>query len=80
MKVYSIGSVTPVRNEAKAADSMMPPTFTRFSGRAVCQMARAAPGRPNILNRKAPDRMPAVGSPAKKRLMSPVTTRPAPSV
>ena len=76
----SIGSVMPVRNEVRAAEIMMPPTATRFCGLALCHMAIAAAGRPNILKRKAPARTPAVGSPAKKRLMSPCTTVPLASV
>jgi len=71
-----MGSVMPVRKEVSAAEIMMPPTRLRFSGLAERQMARAAPGRPNILNRKAPARIPAVRSPAKKRLMSPLTSLP----
>ena len=63
-----------------AAEIMMPPTRLRFSGLALRHMARAAPGRPNILNRKAPARMPALRSPAKNRLMSPCTSLPAASL
>lgn len=43
---------------------IIPPTFARFSGLAECQIAIAAAGRPYILNRKPPDSLPAVGSPA----------------
>ncbi|MNY55503.1 hypothetical protein D3C86_1914880 [compost metagenome] len=64
MKENSIGSVIPVRNEVNAAEIMIPPTFARFSGLAECQIAIAAAGRPYILNRKPPDSLPAVGSPA----------------
>jgi hypothetical protein len=63
----------PVRNEVNAADTIMPPTATLRSGFAQCHIAIAAAGRPNILKKNAPARMPAVGSPAKKRLMSPLT-------
>ena len=70
----------PVRNEVSAAEIMMPPTATRFCGAALCHMAMAAAGRPNILKRNAPASIPAVGSPAKKRLMSPCTTVPLASL
>ena len=41
----------PVRNDVSAAEIMMPPTFARFSGLALCQIAIAAAGSPHILNR-----------------------------
>jgi len=56
---------------------MMPPTATRFCGLALCHIAIAAAGRPNILKRKAPARIPAVGSPAKKAVDVAVHDRPA---
>lgn len=54
----------------------MPPTASLFSGLAVCQIAMAAAGQAEHLEEEAPARMPAVGSPAKKRLMSPLTVLP----
>ncbi len=73
MKLNSIGSVTPVRNEVSASDSSIPPTALRRSGRAQRYMARQAAGRPNIITGKKPAmKPPALGSPAKKRLRSPV--------
>ncbi len=74
MNENSIGSVIPVRNEVSAAEIMIPPTLARFSGLALCQMAMAAAGRPYILNRNPPASLPAVGSPAIKRGMSPWNT------
>ena len=69
----SIGSVTPVRNEVSAIDSSRPPAARRRSGRAAWYIARQAAGRPNIITGKKPlMKAPAVGSPAKKRLRSPV--------
>ena len=76
----STGSVMPVRNEVSAAEIMMPPIFARCAGFAQRQIASAAAGSPNILKKKAPERTPAVASPAKKRWMSPRTTCPAGSV
>ena len=76
MKENSIGSVMPVRKEVRAAEIMRLPTAARCSGLAARHMATAAPGRPNILNRKAPARIPAVRSPAKNRAMSPWTICP----
>ena len=40
-KANSMGSVIPVRNDVSAAEIMMPPTFARFSGFAVRQIASA---------------------------------------
>jgi hypothetical protein len=54
MKLNSIGSVTPVRNEVRASEVSMPPTAFFFSGRAVWYMARQAAGRPNIITGKNP--------------------------
>ncbi len=51
MNENSIGSVMPVRNDVSAAEIIRPPTFSLFSGLAVCQIASAAAGRPHILNR-----------------------------
>ena len=68
MNANSSGSVTPVRNEQSAAESMMPPTAFLCSGRASCQIASAAAGRANIMIGKKPVmNAPAVGSPARKR-------------
>ena len=73
MKLNSIGSVTPVRNEVSASEASMPPTAARRSGRALRHIARHAAGRPNIITGKKPlMNAPAVGSPAKKRFRSPV--------
>ena len=53
----------------------MPPTTLRGSGLASCQIASAAAGRANIMIGKKPVmKAPAVGSPARNRLMSPCTT------
>ena len=41
-----------------------------------CHIASAAAGSPHILNRYPPARLPAVGSPAVKRLISPRITLP----
>ena len=74
MKVNSIGSVTPVRNEVRPMETSKPPVSRRRSGRAVWYIARQAAGRPNIITGKNPlMKNPALGSPAKKRLRSPVT-------
>jgi hypothetical protein len=74
MNANSMGSVTPVRNEVSAIENRMPPTEARFAGDAVRYIARHAPGSPNIMTGKNPDmNAPAEGSPAKKRLRSPVT-------
>src|SRR5690625_1249406 len=74
MNENSIGSVTPVTNEVSAAEIMMPPTTLRFSGFAVRQMANAAAGSANIMIGKKPVvNVPAVGSPARNRGMSPTT-------
>jgi hypothetical protein len=68
MNVNSIGSVTPVRNEVSAIESMSPPTARRARARAVWYIARHAAGRPNIITGKKPVmKTPALGSPAKKR-------------
>ena len=80
MKVNSIGSVTPVRNEVSAIDISRPPTALRRSGRAARYMARHAAGRPNIITGKKPAmNRPAEGSSAKKRLRSPVTPPKSPT-
>ncbi|MFO1402719.1 MAG: hypothetical protein U1F30_16150 [Steroidobacteraceae bacterium] len=80
MKVNSIGSVTPVRNEVRPIESSRPPVARRCPGRAQRYMARQAPGRPNIITGKKPAmNAPADGSPAKKRLRSPVTPWKSPS-
>ncbi len=55
MKENSIGSVTPVTNEVRASETIMPRTALRRSGRAVCAIASAAAGRPNIMIGKKPD-------------------------
>ena len=41
----------PVTNDVSAADNMMPPILTRFSGRAQRHIAIAAAGSPHILKR-----------------------------
>jgi hypothetical protein len=64
----------PVKKAVSATEAMMPPTTLRWSGRASCQIASAAAGRANIMIGKNPVmKVPAVGSPAKKRLRSPCT-------
>jgi len=40
--------VMPVRNAVRAPEIMMPPTLTRWSGRAARQMAKAAAGNREI--------------------------------
>ena len=78
MNEYSSGSVMPVTNEVSAADSMMPPTSLRFCGLAFRQIASAPAGSANIMIGKNPVwKMPAEGSPARKRGMSPCTMSPA---
>jgi len=72
MKLNSIGSVTPVSSDVSARLKNMPPTALRRSGRAARYIAKQAAGRPNIMTGKKPVmKLPAVGSPAKKRRMSP---------
>ncbi len=57
----SIGSVIPVKKEVNAADAIIPATNFFFSGFASCTIARAAAGRPNIINGNAPViKVPAV--------------------
>ncbi len=75
-KANSSGSVIPVRKDVSAAESMIEPTLTRFSGLEVRQMASAAPGRPNILNRKPPPSLPAFWSPSRKQVSQPWSTAP----
>ncbi len=77
MKLNSIGSVTPVRNDVSAIENSRPPTIARRSFGASCSIARHAAGRPNIMIGKKPAmKVPAVGSPAKKRCRSPCTISP----
>ena len=72
MNANSSGSVTPVRKEHSAAESMMPPTAFFWTGLASCQIASAAAGSANIMIGKKPVmNVPAVGSPCRKRWMSP---------
>ena len=54
MKENSRGSVTPVKKEHSAADIRMPAAIFFFWVLAVWSMARAAPGRPNIITGKKP--------------------------
>jgi hypothetical protein len=62
-----------VTNDVRAAASMMPPTTFFCAGLAVCQIASAAAGRANIMIGKKPVmNVPAVGSPCRKRWMSPM--------
>jgi hypothetical protein len=56
MKANSIGSDTPVTNDARAALAISAPTLARWPGSAARHMARAAPGRPNIRTGKNPAR------------------------
>ena len=51
--VNSIGSVIPVTAEVKAADNKSPPTTFLFPGFAH-YIARAAPGKPNIISGNLP--------------------------
>ena len=51
----SSGSVIPVIMEVRAADSSRLPTTFFFSGRAARYMAKAAAGRPKIMNGNLPD-------------------------
>src|SRR5690554_6848147 len=77
----SSGSVTPVTNETSAAEPMMPATTLRLLDLAVCTMASAAAGSANIMIGKKPAwKMPAVGSPARNRKMSPWATEPSAAV
>ena len=74
MKANSSGSVTPVRNEANAAEIMMPAVALRRLVFAVTYIASAAPGRPNIMIGKNPAMYwpvtPNVPVPARKLLRS----------
>ncbi|MDT4878619.1 hypothetical protein FQZ97_1142290 [compost metagenome] len=66
MKLNSIGSVMPVRNEVSAIENSMPPTSARRAGGVSWYIARQAAGRPNIITGKKPVmNRPAPGSPAK---------------
>ncbi|SCE29256.1 hypothetical protein GA0115246_1138716 [Streptomyces sp. SolWspMP-sol7th] len=68
----------PVTNEVSATDSISPPTSLRRCGFAQCVIASAAAGSANIMIGKNPVRnCPALGSPARKRLMSPCTMSPS---
>ena len=53
MKANSNGSVTPQTNAQSAADARRP--IAAFLFFAVCTIARAAPGTPNIMHGKNPD-------------------------
>ena len=55
-KEYSIGSVTPVTNEVRPTDSIMPATSLRRCGLAQCAIASAAAGSANIMIGKKPGR------------------------
>ena len=64
-----------------AAESMMPPTAFLCAGLASCQIASAAAGSANIMIGKKPVmNAPAVGSPFRKRAMSPCYSTPLRSV
>src|SRR5699024_524108 len=77
----SIGSVTPVKNAVNAILPKNPPTAAFRCFFAVKYIAKQAPGKPNIIIGKNPARKyPALGSPFKKRLISPFQTCPAASV
>ena len=52
--VNSIGSVIPVNIAVNAADNNNPPATLRFSGLAHLYIAKAAPGKPNIINGNLP--------------------------
>ncbi len=73
--------MTPVTNETSAAEPMMPATTLRCAGLAVWTIASAAAGSANIMMGKNPVRkVPAVGSPARNRKMSPCATVPSAAV
>ena len=55
MNANSNGSVMPQTNAHTAADPKIPIAAFLFPSRAVCTMARAAPGTPNIMQGKKPD-------------------------
>ena len=77
MNANSSGSVTPVTNDVSAAANRMEPATLRLRGSAWRHMASAAAGSPNIITGKKPVmNMPALGSPCRKRLMSPWYTWP----
>ena len=52
--VNSKGSVMPVSRLVRAAERRSPPTAFFLSGFAVRYMAKAAPGRPNIIKGNFP--------------------------
>ena len=54
--VNSIGSVMPVRNEVMATEKRREPAIFFFSGLAQVYIAKAAPGRPPIMNGYLPVR------------------------
>ena len=70
----------------RAAERSSPPAAFRFSGAAVLYIARAAPGRPNIISGNLPDINLVAdtayfvtdrsASCAKKIFCAPSTTRP----
>ena len=53
-KVYSIGSVIPVKKEVKPPERYKPPLVLRFLLGKQRYIAKAAPGRPNIIVAKRP--------------------------
>ena len=55
MKANSNGSVMPQTNAQSAADARIPTAAFFFPSCAVCTIARAAPGMPNIMQGKKPD-------------------------
>ncbi len=55
MKPNSNGSVTPQRKAQNAAEATKPIATFFFAGFAVCTIAKAAPGIPNIIHGKNPD-------------------------
>ncbi|CJW52697.1 Uncharacterised protein [Streptococcus pneumoniae] len=72
MNENSIGSVIPVKNEVNARPPNIPVTILRFSGLAAAIIAKHAAGKPNIMIGKKPViNIPADGSFAKKRAISP---------
>ena len=70
----------PVRKAVREPAAMIEPVRARFSGLAVRQIARAAPARPNILNRNPPPRMPDSGCPAKKQVKMPAQSSQPPTL
>src|SRR5699024_4540679 len=77
----SIGSVIPVKKAVKAILTKNPPTAALRCFLAATYIARQTPGKPNIIIGNNPAiKNPTLGSPCRKRFISPFTTLPAASV